>query len=65
MLVVLSFVNHRKKAMVKHPNSNSLYFKSNIQKIVSSLMILNADAFSRKAIKIVNEESEVAFEALL
>lgn len=28
-------------------------------------MVLNADAFSGKAIKIVNEESEVAFEALL
>lgn len=32
---------------------------------VSSLMVLNADAFSGKAIKIVNKESEVAFEALL
>lgn len=27
-------------------------------------MVLNADAFSREAIKTVNEESEVVFEAL-
>lgn len=61
------FCKTKKESNGKKPNTNSLHFKSNIQKIKShplqfSMLMLSQE---RKAIKIENEESEVVFEALL